>query len=476
MMPRARCAIGFSVAVLMCAPARAAGADRPLQAPALAAGVAVADITPPTGWRMSGYFYERLNTSTSNPLQAKAVVFVQGDQSAALVICDLIGISPQVSREARRLASEKTGIPAANIAVIATHTHTGPLYFSALREHFHKRAVAEHGRDPHETIDYPKLLVEKIVETVVRAKAAARPVQIEVGVAVEKRLSFNRRFHMKDGTVRFNPGQQNPDIVRPAGPIDPDVGILLLREPGGEKPVANLTVFALHLDTVGGTAYGADYPWYLERDLRKTLGGELVSLFGTGTCGDINHIDVTTKDRRRAEEIGSTLAATVLAERSKLRRVDRPSLAVRSETVSVTMQQFTEAQVAKAAADMAGIGTREMPFLDQVETYKIMDIQWRGAGTLPLEVQVFRLARDVAVVTLPGEVFADLGLAIKKASPFKTTLVIELANDAPGYIPTKKAFTEGSYETVNSRIQPGGGEMMVEAAIRLLNALAVERE
>jgi len=86
-------------------------------------------------------------------------------------------------------------------------------------------------------------------------------------------------------------------------------------------------------------------------------------------------------------------------------------------------------------------------------------------------VQVFRLSSDVAVVGLPGEVFVDLGLAIKQASPFDTTLVIELCQDAPGYIPTKKAFAEGSYETVNSRIAPGGGEMMVKAAVRLLKEL-----
>jgi neutral ceramidase len=89
-----------------------------------------------------------------------------------------------------------------------------------------------------------------------------------------------------------------------------------------------------------------------------------------------------------------------------------------------------------------------------------------------MEVQVFRLNSDVAIVTLPGEVFVDLGIAIKTASPFKTTLVIELANDGPGYFPTRRAFVEGSYETVNSRVKPGGGEMLVETAIELLTDLA----
>jgi neutral ceramidase len=76
-------------------------------------------------------------------------------------------------------------------------------------------------------------------------------------------------------------------------------------------------------------------------------------------------------------------------------------------------------------------------------------------------------------VLLPGEVFAELGLAIKQASPFKHTVVIELSNDNPAYIPTDKAFKEGSYETINSRIAPGGGERLVAEAVRLLKALAV---
>ena len=108
-------------------------------------------------------------------------------------------------------------------------------------------------------------------------------------------------------------------------------------------------------------------------------------------------------------------------------------------------------------------------------TYKIVALQVYDEPTMSMEVQVFRLADDVAIVTLPGEVFVEFGLQIKAESPFATTLVIELANDAPGYIPTKKAFVEGGYETVNSRIAPGGGEKMAEVAITMLKELHEQR-
>ena len=264
----------------------------------------------------------------------------------------------------------------------------------------------------------------------------------------------------------------NPDIVRAAGPIDPEVGMIFLREADGDNDaVAALINFTLHLDTVGGTKYAADYPYYLEQSLREKYGDKFILLFGTGTCGDINHIDIKKKERLKTDYIGRILAETVNAKTESLETVAEPLLAVRSGIVEAPLQQFGPEKVTWARENIKKVGTRELSFLQQVEAYKILAAKMRPGRTIPLEVQVFRLSRDVAVVGLPGEVFVDLGLAIKRASPFATTLVIELCQDAPGYIPTKKAFAEGSYETVNSRIAPGGGEMMAEAAIRLLKEL-----
>ena len=438
----------------------------------LTAGLGVTDITPPVNYRMSGYFSERLSTGTSNPLRAKAMVLRQNNESAAMVFCDIIGLPLAVSSRARKLAAENTGIPAANILLAATHSHTGPLYFGALRKHFHDLAIAEHGSDPCEKVDYQFELVVEIVKAIMVADAASKPVRIQAGVAEQRGLSFNRRFHMKDGTVRFNPGSLNPDIVRPAGPVDPEVGTVLFRETGGgHSATAALVNFAMHLDTVGGKKYAADYPFYLEKSLREKYGDQLVLLFGTGTCGDINHIDVSKKERLKTEFIGRTLAETVIAKMESLQSVGEPSLAVRSAVVEVPLQRYGPKDVAWARENIKKVGTGKLSFIKQVEAYKILAVEMRGSSVIPLEVQVFRLNNEVAVVGLPGEVFVDLGLAIKRASPFATTLVIELCQDAPAYIPTKKAFAEGSYETVNSRIAPGGGEVMAEAAIRLLKSL-----
>jgi len=441
----------------------------------LQAGVGVEDITPPVPFRMAGYFSERLSTGAKDPLRAKAVVFQQGDQSAALVVCDLVGISREISSAARRQASDATGIPVEHIAVAATHSHTGPLYFGALHDYFHERSATKLGNDPHDSSDYRQELVSKIASAIVKAKSALEPVTLTSGYAVEERLSFNRRFHMKDGSVRFNPALLDPNVVRPAGPIDPQVGIVLLHKANADVAVAAIVSFAMHLDTVGGTEYSADYPRFVEDRLKNALGPEFTLLFGAGTCGDINHRDVKTSDTRRTDAIGAMLGDIVekVIESNTLSPTGEPSLAVRSMLVQAPLQSYSDSEVEEARKNMALIGTRELSFIGQVEAYKIIDVQRRkrDGDALALEVQVFRLNRETAIVTLPAEIFVEIGLAIKAASPFKTTLVVELANDSLGYIPTKKAFAEGSYEIVNSRVEPGSGERLVEAAVGLLEAL-----
>jgi len=431
-------------------------------------GLAEIDITPPVGYRMDGYFYERLNTGQRDPLKAKAVVFQQGATRAALVVSDLLGMPQSMSSEVRALAAKRTGIPAANIAITATHTHTGPLFAGERARVFSEQAAAKFGTDPLAAVKYPEALRDKLVEVIAAAQSRVSPAAMEFVLARDDRLSFNRRFHLKDGSVRFNPGVLNPEIVRAAGPIDPDLPFLLFTK--DKKPVGSLSVFAMHLDTVGGTEYSADYPGHLAGELRREFGEEFISAFGTGTCGDINHIDVSGQRQYTARLIGQQLAIDILSARSRV-ALDRPALSVTSARLSLPLRSVSAEQAASAQANMPKVGTNDLPFLEQVEAVTTLDLVRRGA-TLDTEVQVLRLNPDVAIVLLPGEVFADLGLAIKRRSPFKHTLVIELSNDNPAYIPTEQAFKEGSYETVNSRIAPGGGERLVETAIQLLNDIA----
>lgn len=435
------------------------------------AGVATVDITPPVGYRMSGYFRERLSEGTKDPLLAKAIVFSQGDVIATLVECDISGMDRRVANESRRRIAEEFGIPAENVSVAATHSHTGPLYFGALRDQFHKAAMARHGSDPHEEFNYPEFLTRQIVAVVGKAKQNLQAVNIFAGVGHEDRVAFNRRFLMKNGQVKTWIGLKHPDVLRAAGPIDPEIGLIRFDSADDNKPLSLITCYALHLDTVGGTLYSADFPYYLQAALSKRYGDGFVSLFGIGTCGDINHVNTEAKERNKTKVIGALLAESVLAALPELDPQAEALLAVGRRVIHVPKQTYSTERVAQATKDMAHVGDSSVPTMQRVETYKIVALEDYQEETIPIEIQAFRLSPDLAIVTLPGEVFVEFGLHIKANSPFATTLVIELANDAPGYIPTKKAFVEGGYEATNSRVAPGGGEQMVAAAIELLQEL-----
>lgn len=446
-------------------------------------GAARRDITPPPG----SSHYRGTSSGVHDPLYARALVLRQGDERGALVICDLSGISRDLSIAVRQRISEQTGIPFANISITGTHTHTGPRYQGEVSEYLQKRASAQVTSESREK-NYGAHLIEQVVGAAVDASKTARSAQLQATAARQEGLSFNRRFLMKDGRVRFNPGFQNPDIVRPMGPVDPEVGIVLFRDAAGGAPLASLTVFALHLDTVGGNEYSADYPIYLSEGLRKQFGSDFVSLFGTGTCGNINHYDVSRPGPQRGHdgrtrEIGQNLATTVSAAITRLARAVQASLRVRSETLFVPLQNYTEAELAWAESGSTKSPYPGREFLQQRRRSKFLSLKTLreneaippsvsgGDWTLPLEVHAFRLTEDTAVITLPGEVFVELGLAIKKRSPFQNTLIIELANASISYVPNREAFTQGDYEVINSRLQPGGGEILVETALKILDQL-----
>jgi hypothetical protein len=451
------------------------GSTSALLAAPLQVGLATRDITPPVGYRLAGYFYERRSTAMHDPLSAKAIVFKQGDTRFALVICDLCQTAGEVVERARGEAARKTGIPAENICVASTHTHTGPDYFGPLAEHLHRLAIAatDGGADPGQPVDYPAFLADRIVEAIVAADGAVAPAELRVTNAQQHGLAFNRRYVMKDGTVAWNPGKLNPKIEKPAGPIDPQIQYLWVARPGSDRPAAVLTNFALHADTVGGTEFSADFAYYLEQALRKALGKDVVSIFAQGTSGNINHVDVST-DRKQsgfgeAERIGSALAAGATGVTPAIAPAP---LAAATARVELPLQQYTPEEIANARSLFAKIQERKLPFLVGVKAAKIVKIYDRHRGRpITTRVQAVRLGADTALVMVPSEMFVEFGLEVKRRSPFAHTFVIELANESFGYVPTKKAFEEGAYEPTNSMIQPGGGERLTEAAVGLLQQL-----
>ena len=437
-------------------------------APSLEIGVASVPITPPPGTPMAGYYNSRSAAAVHDDLQAKAITISQGTTHVALVVCDLIAMPRGVVEEARALISRSTGLAGDSVMISATHTHTGPILAGRTA-----RENAQGGTNKL-ALDYREQLPGMIARAVEQSWKDRRPMTVETGMGREERVSFNRRFLMKNGTVGWNPGKMNTNIVHPAGPIDPELPVVFFRPLSSSNEIAAAYVnFAMHLDTVGGETYSADFACFLGRLVQGIQSNRLMTVFSIGTAGDINHVNVNDptpqKGLGEAERIGRILGGEVIKTSARMRPLPPGKLVSKSRLLSLELPKVTPEEVEKARALAVRYGgTNEPKFLEKVFAYKILDVNARQGQPMEVEIQVVAIGTNLAWVALPGEIFVELGLAIKKSSPFHTTILAELANGSIGYIPTRRAYAEGNYEPISARVAEGSGEAVVSTAIGLL--------
>jgi hypothetical protein len=441
-------------------------------------GVATADITPPLGVPLAGYYHERGADGVLDHLFSKAMIIEENGERAALVTLDLIGVTRWVTDQARRQIEQQSGIPGDHIMISATHAHTGPELANR------GKPGAELGSETESVVHYTEQLPGRIANSVQAAMERLQPAQLSVARGHCENLSFNRRYFMRDGTIGWNPGKLNPDIVMPAGPTDPEVGILYVEPAGaaGEpiKAIATYVNFAMHPDTTGGTKISADWPGALRRVLNTYHGPDHLTLVANGTCGNLNHLDVSwnwpSGGPGEQNRIGTILGAAVFQAYKSLRPVTTGALRARSTIVQLELPPLSAEQIADAKKVVETThDDRGTNFLRLVRAHRVLDIASRIGQPHQVEVQVISLGKDLAWVALPGEIFVELGLQLKKRSPFAQTFIAELANENLGYVPDRRSFAEGNYEPASSRCVPGAGEKLVEAAVELLKANYVEQ-
>jgi hypothetical protein len=426
----------------------------------LECGVCELDITPPLGMPIPGYFTPRPADGILDILYAKAVVIGDGSRYSVLLALDTIGIEREETTAIRKRITEATGIPASHILVAATHTHTGgPVY-----------------RDrPPEGNEYVAYLVKKAADaaiTAFRNKTAAR---IGFALGAEAGISFNRRYFMKDGSLRTNPGFGNPDIVEPAGPIDPDVFVIRIDDAAG-APLGVVANFACHPDTLGGRRYSADFPGEIARLLKKVYGGSFVSLFLNGACGNINHLDFISKPQPNPgayRTMGAVLAGEIIKLREKTATVDTLSVDGRSAGLTVDVRTPTPEQLAMAEEHIHLQNGLHVTEAEVFFARQLLTLKERGETYTEVEIQALKLG-STAVVAFPCELFVEFGLELKKRSPFCQTVAAGYANGVNGYVATREAFVQGGYETrltSRTRLAPDSGERMVNTALELLTDL-----
>ena len=437
---------------------------------AFRAGAAAVNITPPRGTPLAGYYSLRAAEDVLDDLFAKALVIEQDGAKSAVVVCDLLTLPRHVVLAARERIEDQTRIPGAHVLIAATHAHTGPVVARESARDGVDGSTTDLGR--RFTDNLPALIAQSVADAnarLVPANALAASTKIE-------NLAFNRRFWMADGTVGWNPPKLSPNIIAPAGPHDPEVGMLVLETAEKQpRPISALVNYAMHPDTTGGVRISADFPGVLARRLAEFKGSDMVTLFANGCSGNLNHRNVWWADPQKGPgetaRLGNILAGAVSAAWPQLAPAITAAPRTRSEIVELPLPEITPADIDEAREIARRPGGARVKFMDQVRAFRVLDVTAREGKPQSVEVQVIALGNDLALVSLPGEIFVELGLAIKKASPFKHTFIAELANGSIGYIPNHSAYAEGNYEVVSARCAAGSGEMLVDAAVRMLREL-----
>ncbi|MDE0689219.1 MAG: hypothetical protein OXI61_13690 [Candidatus Poribacteria bacterium] len=421
----------------------------------LKAGSASTNITPPLGTRIPGGFRPRYAENVDDELFAKAVVIDNGTTRIAIVTCDLIAIPEKVADAAKARIADRCDIPPAHVMINATHTHTAVAIADLL------------GVD--EDTEYTEWVPLKIADAVELAVWRRKPARIGFASVDEERITFNRRWHMRDGTVRFNPGIEHPDLVKPTGTIDPEVAMMFVEATDDRTPIAAVANFSLHyIGTDNGNALSADYFGHFDRLMRHYLGDTCISLLWNAASGQINNTDFsgrtkwTASGHQQAVKMANVLAGHFIVEKQLMEMHETLDLSGDLATLTFQRKEIT-AEDLKIAEQVLSVpqGTYDAyetgPFswvVGEPIPNALVDVYARECqrlAKLPAQmtapVQVIRLG-EAAIVALPGEVFVETGMNIKSRSDANPIFLVSLANGYIGYICTDKALIEeGGYET-----------------------------
>jgi len=422
----------------------------------LRAGAATSNITPPLGVSINGGMSDRRATHIHDELHARCLVLDDGQTWLAIVVCDSCMLPRHVLDAAKREASQHTGIPVEHIAISATHAHSAPT------------AGAVFQSEPE--VAYLQWLSGRISDGIRRAANNLAPAQVGWGVGSEPSQVFNRRWRMKEGTklvdpfgradhVQMNPPVASPALVEPAGPIDPQIGILSVRDAQG-RPLALLANYSLHyVGGVPGGAISADYYGAFAARLAELVAPgrhdpPFVGMMTNGTSGNINNIDFRTaresqppfEQIRKVAELTAHEAARVAGE---IEYHDHAPLAMKQATLRWARRPTPQDEVARARFILSKTKGGTLQGVEQIYARETVLLSEYPPESDTI-VQAIRIG-ELGIATSPCETFVETGLAIKEKSPLKPTFVIELANDYCGYLPTAEHHKLGGYETWRAR-------------------------
>ena len=415
------------------------------------------EIIVPMDCYLAGYPQTRKCEGVDDPLHVRCVVF-QEDGIAVFLCFDLIGISKDLALEIREYVAKQIGCEVKDVFVACTHTHTAPnldsdsypkaLYMMEYLKYF--AAAAAEGA------------IADLKESTFSAARSELP-----------GITFVRRYNMKGGIVRNNPGRHNPDIIGPVSPADETIQLLKIqREGAGDIAIVN---FQVHPDTRGGKLISADYPAVVCNTLEGALPGTSC-LYMNGTAGDLNHIDVNCPewDKNSGPEhsvhMGRAIAGKILSMYTKARPVATGPVRTVQKDVTLPLKQSSpkDMEYANEVLRLLDAGLNDEAAKFSGTKFNIAGMEAKGIlrrvnGPASTTISVCAASMgDFAIVGIPGEGFCEIGRQIREESPFAVHFMSGLTNGDEGYFPTADAYNVDGYESRTSSFLPGIAEALMD--------------
>ena len=445
------------------------GCSSEKKAPPVKVGLGETVITPSKNLQMRGFARSQVATGVHDELHARSLVIEGADGTATVMMSlSLVGIGRSYIERIRQGINEQTGIPEQNILVSCTHTHAGPSV---------ERADEE----------YQAFVVDQAVLSTVEAWNTRAPARIGTGAATVMELGRNRR--------RLLYGGLHPD---------PEVGIIKIEDADGvlKGVVFNYGCHPSALDW-RNTLYSEDWPYYAIRGIKETAGENVWVAYFQSAEGDINvgysaelsavGAQMPIRNYEYIEHKGNQMADAVLDALPGIATTSEAAVAVTTDTFDYPLRDSFPITLAQAEKD-ADAAQKQLAALEKqqgIEGTRIldkvrMDVFQTGQRlrtarrffssektekTTSIEQQAIRIG-DAVIVVLPGEVFSEIGLAIKEASTVDKTFLIGLANGYGGYLPSAKEFVEGDYEVDGSRYSDKTEKACVDASLELIRRVS----
>lgn len=426
-------------------------------------------VTPPMGVDIPGYYEIRLSDGIINDLYIRATAFSDGEKKAVIFSCDAIGIRNEAFQIVKKKIAERCGISEDAVYITCTHSHTS-FRITKPTEELNDNDIFLHR------------LFQQFADCAQFAFEDLKPATMKIATGSVQGVGFIRRYRMKDGTCKTNPGVGNPDVVGPIGEQDESVQLVrILREGAKEILLIN---FGTHADVIGGHKYCTDWPGFLVDAVSGALNNEAEVLTLVGAEGDSNHVNVFRPkgSKRKGVDYSRCMARVIAGEVLKIydQAKDVPSAKVDyfAKPVKIGKNPYDPADVPEARIVMKIHQEKGKEAKEELKQYRVsVPLAERILENLDrpeffeLQVSAVQIG-NVAFVGMPGEPFTAIGRAVKDASKMDMTFVTSCTNGSDGYFPDAVAFSEEGYERTASPFAHNCAQILIDAG----NAAVAEME